>query len=256
MKFTKYTFFIFFGFSIFFILSYNIAIIDRSKIFKLSNLYVETLVHRGESASKRNNYPSSHFSISSHLYKIKVYDINQFYFFNNIRNNIKNSILSTNSVNYLESSNVMDNYISSYLSYTASSSLPTFSINFNKYIFLFSSISFFDTNKNLIDSFFLFESAFNDLAINNCESFVKSKGNIIIMNNCLAYDTISNSSNKTDFYNLYSNIVYDISIESDNSYLFSFFHYISLNVIIVILIFLTTFLLSLKKILNLLKNFK
>jgi hypothetical protein len=76
------------------------------------------------------------------------------------------------------------------------------------------------------------------------------------MNNCLAYDSISNLSNKSDFYNLYSNIVYDISIESEMFYLFSFFHLISLNSIIIIIFFLTTFLLSLKKILNLLKNFK
>lgn len=254
MKFTKYIFIIFFCFFIFFILSYNIAIIDRSKIFKLSNLYVETLVRRDENILRDNNYSYSQFSISSHLYKIKVYDSNQLYFFNNIRNNIKNLILSKNSVNYLESSNVIDNYISPYLSY-AGSFLPIFSINFNKYVILFSSISSFDTNKNLFESFFLFESVFNDLAINNCESFVKSKNNIT-MNNCLAYDSISNLSNKSDFYNLYSNIVYDISIKLEKLYLFSFFRYISLNFIIIILIFFTTFLLSLKKILNLLKNFK
>jgi hypothetical protein len=76
------------------------------------------------------------------------------------------------------------------------------------------------------------------------------------MNNCLAYDSISNLSNKSNFYNLYSNIVYDISIKLEKLYLFSFFRYMSLNFIIIILIFFTTFLLSLKKILNLLKNFK
>jgi hypothetical protein len=75
------------------------------------------------------------------------------------------------------------------------------------------------------------------------------------MNNCLAYDSISNLSNKSVFYNLYSNIVYDNSIKLEKLYLFSFFRYMSLNFIIIILIFFTTFLFSLKNILNLLKNF-